>query len=84
MPRYRIADPSFREKFLGPELGDKPSVVREKVAPISLRTKGREVRRESEGVVVLESKDNKTLLSPGNGAREGPLLGLVLRSRRYA
>jgi hypothetical protein len=145
IPRYRIADPSFGEKSLGPELGDKPSEVRrkphdrsgaklrsvtlselcsavtlkterwkgraghgerrqqtacldlemarwtfpaygrwnvttvehgtgetlpdrgknrEKVTPISLRTKGREVRRESEGVVVLEDKDNITLSSP--------------------
>jgi hypothetical protein len=37
---------------------------REKIASISLRTKGREVRRESEGVVVLEDKDNTTLSSP--------------------
>lgn len=46
---------------------------REKVALISLRTNGREVGRESEGVVVLEDKDNITLSSP-KGQGKGPCL----------
>jgi len=39
------------------------------------------VRRKSEGAILLEDKDNTTLLSPKekkNGAREGPLLVIEL------
>ena len=48
---------------------------REKALAISLRVKGRRVRRESEGVIV-------PMKAATNRWREGPLLGSVLAFRK--